>query len=138
MSIQPLFEKDLGPRPKPIPFHYKGKAALIDNDYKIVVEKIGGDRYKLFDLVKDKKEEKDLSAERPELAKKMKQAVDAMVATVAQSQKGADYPEGKVTKEGPHGQFWYAVEAYKPHLELFGKRPEYKKWVERGKEKKKK
>jgi len=108
------------------------RTALIDNDYKIVVEEIGSDQYKLFDLVKDKKEEKDLFAERPELAQKMRQAVDAMIATVAQSRKGADCPEGKVTKRSRSGKGWGSVEAHKLHLELLATRPGLRETAQKG------
>ncbi len=131
MSIKPLFEKEIGPRTKPIPFHYRGKAALIDNNYKLITQKIGGERYVLFDLVKDKKEEKDLFAAQPKVAARMRKALDAFTDSVTKSQAGADYPEGKVTKEGPHGRFWYAIEEYQPFLAAWAKRPEYKNWANR-------
>jgi arylsulfatase A-like enzyme len=138
MNIVPLFEKEIGPRSKPIPFHYRGNAALIDNDYKIVAQKIGSGKYLLFDLVKDKKEAKDLFAIQAEVAQRMQKSLDAFAASVTKSQAGIDYPEGIVTKEGPHGRFWYAVEEYQPHLKKFGERPEYKGWINRGSKRKKK
>ena len=95
------------------------------------IEKIGGNRYRLFDLVKDKKEEKDLFATETKVAARMRKALDAFTATVTKSQAGADYPEGKVTREGPHGRFLYAIEGYKPFLKDWTKRPEYKNWANR-------
>ena len=56
-----------------------------------------------------------------------------MTASVANSQTGADYPEAKVTQEGPHGRFWYAIPEYQPYLKDWAKRPEYKNWVNRKK-----
>ncbi len=137
VSLKPLFGKEIGPRQKPIPFYFQGSAALIDNDLKIVRDKKAKGKYQLFDLSKDAKEAEDLFASHPR-AGELQKALDAVVASIAQSQQGADYPEGKVTKEGPHGRFWYAVDAYKPHLEMFGQRPDYKGWVNRGGKKKNK
>lgn len=131
MSIQPLFAAEIGRRTKPIPFHYQGRAALIDNELKVVTEKIGGDKYLLFDLIADKTESNDLFAERADDAQRLQKALDAMTQTVAASQTGADYPEGKVTREGPHGRFWYAIPEYQPYLKGWESRPEYKNWVNR-------
>jgi arylsulfatase A-like enzyme len=138
MSIKPLFEKEIGPRTKPIPFQYRGKAALIDNNYKLVSQKIGGERYELYDLIKDKKEAKDLFAAQPKVALQMRKMMDAFTDSVVASEAGADYPEGKVTKEGPHGRFWYAIEEYQPYLKDWAKRPEYKGWANRKKKNQKK
>ncbi len=131
MSLKPLLAGELGPRTKPLPFHYQGKAALIDNDLKIVTEKIGSGKYLLFDLLTDKTESKDLFVERPADAQRLRAALDAMTASIAQSRAGADYPEGKVTREGPHGRFWYAIPEYQPYLKEWAARPEYKNWVNR-------
>ena len=135
MSIKPLFAGEIGPRAKPIPFHYRNKAALIDNNLKIVTEKIGGGEYLLFDLEADKTESMDLFTARPTEAKRLRKALESMITAVTRSQTGADYAEGKTTREGPHGRFWYAIDEYQPFLEDWAKRPEYKNWVHRGKRK---
>ena len=131
-SIKSLLLGDDGWRRKAIPFHYRSKAALIDNHLKIVTEKIGSGRYLLFDLNADRAETRDLFAERPKEAERLRKALDSLVTSVANSRTGADYAEGRVTKEGPHGRFWYAVEEYQPYLEDWAKRPEYENWALRG------
>jgi arylsulfatase A-like enzyme len=136
MSIKPLLDREIGPRTKPLPFHYQRKAALIDNDLKIVTEKIGSGKYLLFDLKADKTESTDLFAERSDDAKRLQAALELMVASIAKSRTGADYPEGKVTREGPHGRFWYAIPEYQPFLKGWAARPEYKNWVNRKSHKK--
>jgi arylsulfatase A-like enzyme len=138
MSIKPLLVGEIGPRTKPLPFHYQGKAALIDNDLKIVTEKIGSGKYQLFDLKVDKTESNDLFTQRPVDAKRLQVALDAMTASIEKSRTGADYPEGKVTREGPHGRFWYAIPEYQPFLKDWAARPEYKNWANRKSRKKKK
>jgi len=134
-SIKPLFNQEIGPREKPLPFHYQGKAALIDNDLKIITEKVGGGKYLLFDLKADKTESKNLYEERPEEAARLTRELEAAIASIHRSQQGADYPEGKVTQEGPHGRFWHSAPEYQPFLEDWASRPEYKSWVNRGKKK---
>ena len=136
MSIKPLLDREIGPRTKPLPLHYQRKAALIDNDLKIVTEKIGSGKYLLFDLKADKTESTDLFAERSDDAKRLQAALELMVASIAKSRTGADYPEGKVTREGPHGRFWYAIPEYQPFLKGWAARPEYKNWVNRKSHKK--
>ncbi len=131
MSIRPLLDGEIGPRTKLLPFHYQRKAALIDNDLKIVTENIGSRKYLLFDLKADKTESTDLFAKRPDDAKRLQAALELMVASIAKSRTGADYPEGKVTREGPHGRFWYAIPEYQPFLKGWAARPEYKNWVNR-------
>ena len=83
------------------------------------------------DLKNDKTESKDLFAARPDDARRLRAALDAMVASVEHSKTGGDYPEGRVTREGPHGRFWYAIPEYQPFLEQWSSRPEYAKWANR-------
>lgn len=137
ISLKPLLAGEIGKRSKPIPFRYRNKAALIDNNLKIVTQRVGSGNYLLFDLKADKTESKDLYATRPADAKRMRAALDAAVASIAKSRNGADYPEGKVTKEGPHGRFWYAIPGYQPYLKAWASRPEYRNWVNRKARKKK-
>ncbi len=131
MSIKPLLAGEIGPRTKPIPFQFHGQAALIDNNLKVMTEKAGSKKYLLFDLVSDKTESHDLMTERPADAQRLRSALDAMSESIAKSRSGADYPEGRVTREGPHGRFWYAIPEYQPFLNEWGQRPEYKDWVNR-------
>lgn len=131
MSIQPLLDGEIGPRRKPIPFHFQRKAALIDNNLKIVTERIGSGKFQLFDLAADKTESNDLFAERPQDAKRLQVALEATIESIASSRTGADYPEGRITREGPHGRFWYAIPEYQPFLDDWRTRPEYKNWVDR-------
>lgn len=135
MSIKPLLAGEIGPRTKPLPFHYQNKAALVDNDLKIVTENTGSGKYLLFDLKADKTESQDLFAKRPEDAQRMQKALEAAIASIKQSQAGADYPEGKVTKEGPHGRPWSTMPEYKKFLSDWSQRPEYRRWANREPEK---
>ena len=134
-SIAPLFEKELGRREKPIPFRFQNKAALIDNELKIVTERVVGEKYLLFNLKEDKTESVDLFEKQPEDAKRMQKALDAAVASIEKSKTGADYAEGKVLREGPHGRFWNDLPEYQPFLEKWSSRPEYKGRLQKRKKK---
>lgn len=112
-------------RDKPIPFYYQRKAALIDNDLKIVQEKVGSGKYLLFDLKEDKTESHDLFASRPDAAKRLAIQLEQMIASIEASQRGADYAEEKVTREGPHGRSWTDIPEYQAFLDEWSKRPEY-------------
>lgn len=125
MSLKPLMAGEIERRTKPIPFHYNEKAAIIDNSLKIVQEKIGSDKYLLFDLDADKTESTDLYAARPDDAERMKAILDEAVTSIKRSQAGEDYPEGEVTREGPHGRFWTEIPDYQRFLDEWSLRPEY-------------
>lgn len=140
VSLAPLFEREIGLRKKPIPFFYHGNGALVDNDLKIVLAKGGRGRYELFDLRADPREAKDISAERPEDAARLRRALDEFMKSVERSRTGADYPEGRLTSKQPRPMFWWDSPAYKPYLEEWVKRPEYKRaraGLSKGKRKKK-
>ena len=136
MSLKPLLSAETGPRTRPIPFHYRGQAALIDNDLKIISGKSGSGTYQLFDLKSDRTESRDLSSQRPADLQRLRRKLETLVASVADSRSGADYPEGRVTREGPHGRFWYAIPEYQPFLKGWAARPEYRNWVNRQSQKK--
>jgi arylsulfatase A-like enzyme len=129
ISLKPLFAGEIGPRKKPIPFHYTGSGALVDNDYKLVRTKKGN--YELYDLVKDKTESNDLAEAKPELAARMTKTWEGWKATVDDSVAGKDYPEGKVLPGNAVSHFWHDDERYKPFFPEFMKRPEYKSWIEK-------
>ncbi|WP_145370734.1 sulfatase family protein [Maioricimonas rarisocia] len=131
ISLEPLLNAEIGRRSRPIPFRFQNGAALIDNDLKIVTERVGSGKYLLFDLEADRTESHDLFAERPEDARRLQAALEAAVATIERSQEGADYPEGRVTREGPHGRFWHDIPEYEPYLKDWQSRPEYQNWLRR-------
>jgi len=131
VSIKPLLAAEIGPRTKPIPFHYRTKAALIDNDLKIVTEKIGSGKYLLFNVKDDKTESTDLFASKPEDAQRLRRELDAIIKSIEHSQAGADYTEGQVTREGPHGRNWYSLPEYQPFLAEWAQRPEYQRWLKK-------
>lgn len=126
MSILHLLKGDLSEvRPKPLGFHSDNRAAIVDNDYKLVIEDIDGGVFQLFDLVVDPKESKNILYEQPEKASDMIQKYVAFNDSVQASMRGVDYPEGRVNPNQPPRVFWWEMEAYEPFFEDWLKRPEY-------------
>jgi len=112
-------------RPKPLGFHSDGRAAIVDNDYKLVVENIDGGVFQLFDLILDPKESKNILYEKPDVASDMIQKFVTFDASVQASIRGEDYPEGHVNPTQPPRVFWWEMEAYEPYFDEWSKRPEY-------------
>ncbi len=138
ISLLPLFTREIGPRGKPIPFRHQGRAALIDNRYKLLSEKPGKGEYQLYDLEADPRETTDLAAEKPEIAARLREQLESWSASVDASQTGADYPEGRINPGEPPSRFWMETPEYAPYLEALQKRPEYAPRTRSGKGKPKK
>ena len=130
MSLKPLLAGETGSRSRPIGFRFHEKAALIDNRYKVVTENLKRDSFQIYDIEADPKESKDLTADKPELAAKMKKQLLSWNDGVEASFNGKDYPEGKVTPADPESIFWYDAPAYQPYLAKWRERWEYKSYIE--------
>ena len=135
MDLQKIFDADLERREKPIPFRHTGKAALIDNRYKLLTTKLTQNKFQLYDLVNDPAEKNDLARERPEIAKRMTEQLLKWSQSVDKSHLGHDYPSGKVSDTEPEPRFWTDVEAYKPYFPEWKKRPEYESRLSKKKSK---
>ncbi len=113
MSLKPLLAGGGGRRAKPIPFLHKERAAFIDNDYKMVNEDMAADAYQLYHLGEDPVESRDLAKERPEIAAKMRKALEAWYQGVQDSIAGRDYPAGRLTEPVGVRKSWSDDPAYK-------------------------
>lgn len=126
-SLKPLLTAELGRRAQPLGFRHTNRAAMIDNQYKIVWPKVGTDTFELYDLEADPKESRDLTAEQPEVARKMQSAIRKWNDSVNASVAGKDYPEGRVDPKEPPGQrSWMTAPEYAPYMSELQKRPEYR------------
>nr|WP_299381155.1 sulfatase-like hydrolase/transferase [Allomuricauda sp.] len=126
ISLKPLLEnKGPGTRKKPIPFIFRGKAALVDNEYKLMVTSIEEQTFQLFNLEKDKKESTDISLAEPKKFKSMKKDFMRWYKSANRSIAGLDYPEKEVDKNEPESHYWKDNPKYQSFLEKYGKRPEY-------------
>ena len=90
VSLLPLIEGKTAQRPRPIGFQSRNQVALIDNRYKIY-SKDKSQTFKLYDLLSDPGEKQDLAAEKPEIAEKMIETLNAWRASCQQSLDGKDY-----------------------------------------------
>lgn len=126
MSLLPIINGDDSERrPKPLGFHANDRVAIIDNDYKLVVEDIENGIPQLFDLIKDPQESKNIFYEKAEVGTQMFQRYIAFNDSVQASIRGEDYPEGRVNPDQPPRLFWWEMEEYEPYFEEWAKRPEY-------------
>lgn len=127
-SIKELFKENLSSRKKAIPFHYNNNtAALIDNNMKILKPKLTKNEYLVFNLDSDPTESTNIYDVNSDVCKELQKNLDALIASVARSIAGEDYPNG-IEHEVPVRQFWYESPAYKKHLKTFHGRPEYKRY----------
>jgi arylsulfatase A-like enzyme len=132
MSLVPLIMGDTSEvRPRPLGFHTEGRAAIVDNDYKLVTEDIEEGIFQLFDLVKDPKESKNIYYEEPDIAAALVQKFVEFNASVEASMAGKDYPEGRVDPNEPIPKFWTEVPAYQSHFKEWVKRPEYESQIKK-------
>ena len=131
VSLAPLFASEIGPREKPMGFSHGSKAALIDNDWKILTTNVEEGQYEVYNLGDDPTETTDLSSTAGEETARLRAALDAFVASVANSRAGKDYPEGEVDPSHPTRTLWGDIEGYKPYFEEWRKLPAYSAWMER-------
>ena len=121
VSLRALLSKDITDRKKPIGFRYASGLAMVDNQYKIVVK---GRKTELFDLDADTKEATNLSAEKPDVLRKMQRQLDAWNRSVENSVNGSDYPNGTIEPQ-PKRRFWTDEPDYEKYFSTWKKRPEY-------------
>ena len=124
-SIKKLFTTDLISREKPIPFRHGGRAALVDNNYKLISLDISKDEFELYDLEKDPNETKNIIDEEKTIAKQMIEKFTEWNQSVEESVEGKDYPNGLLEPNG-YRVFWNTLPEYKPYFTQWKNRPEYK------------
>lgn len=127
-SIKNLFSTDLGTREKPIPFRHEGRAALIDNNYKLLTLDLKRREFELYDLHKDPNEIKNIIKEQSAIAEKLIRELDTWNLSVERSVHGNDYENGLLEPNG-YRVFWNTLPQYQAYFEQWKERPEYKKWV---------
>lgn len=135
-SIKPLFTQELPCREKPLVFRHQNRAALVDNRYKILNLDLKGDKFELYDLEADPKESKDIFAEQPEVARRMRASLLAFHQSVEASVAGKDYPAGKLLPGDPASRDWITAPEYATYLPQWKDRPEFRQAAIKGKKKK--
>lgn len=125
-SLRLLFEKEPGPRRKPIGFRSGTRGALVDNEFKLYSRNVSKGGFELYHLGDDPAEKEDVSARHPEVAQRLRKLFQKWNATVDASVAGKDYPSGKVGSPQPPRMFWTELDAYRPYFKAWRERPEYK------------
>jgi arylsulfatase A-like enzyme len=125
LSLKPVFTSEPKQRDKPIPFRHQNRAALIDNDFKLLTLSLSKPKYELYNLADDPTESTDVSDKYPEKAAELKKEIEAFNASVEASRRGEDYPEGRITAERREPRVWMTAPEYEPFLKEWSKRPEY-------------
>lgn len=128
MSLQALLSTELPSRDKPLGFRHTNRAALIDNNYKILTQNISEGQFELYDLEADQNEEVDLFNSQADIAHRMRQKLVDWNNSVEASVAGLDYPEEKVVPPDPGPRDWVTADEYKPHLPQLRDRPEYQRY----------
>lgn len=126
ISLKGLFTDDWQKRKEPISFNCFGNSALLDNNYKLLLNGKGKKKtFELYDLASDPKESKNLYESHPEIAARMTGMLEQRNDSIENSLAGKDYPEGRVNEGEPEPRFWMTVDAYRPYFDEWRKRPEY-------------
>ncbi len=128
-SLKSLFTTDVASEGKRIPFRFEKTRALTGQRYKILTTDARKGKYELYDLETDPAETTDLSEEKPEVFSEMKAALIAWNESAEASFAGKDYPEGKVSPPDPEPVQWTDSPIYRPFLEEWAKRPEYRERI---------
>lgn len=131
ISLRPMFERDSGPRHRPLGFRSRRQRAWVDDRYKLHATELDGDTWSLFDLEADPGETRDLAADLPDVVARMREQFEAWNATVEASLAGRDYPEGAVVPPDPEPEDWSGSPAYEAFRRDWGDRPEYRGYLSR-------
>jgi len=132
ISLLPIINSNFEKREIKIPFRFKDKGALIDNNLKLIATSLINEEFELYDLENDPKESNNLANIKPELFKIMKSEYLEWSLSVDLSVLGRDYPENTLLDQ-PERHFWMTDDRYKPYLDEFIRRPEYEKRIKRTK-----
>ncbi len=122
-------------RPTPLGFRQKGSAAWIEGTLKLLYTRRGkrddaARAWELYDLSSDPNETRDLAADRPLDTNRLAKAFNAWSAEVDASAAGADYgpdPRPSLTED----RRWPQAPGYRPYLDAWRDRPEYRDTIRR-------
>ena len=130
LSLFPLFQKETGPRKQPLFFRHTGRTAVIDNNFKLLNDKKGGENFQLYDLSKDQTESTNLIDKKPKVAADLRAKLKTWNASVDKSLAGGDLPAG-VKADPVKARSWTTSPEYAPYLEGWKDRPEFKPYFNR-------
>ncbi len=126
ISILALLTAEVAQRDKPLPFRHQGRAALVDNDYKIICLDLKKDVYELYNLRSDPQESQNIASQQPAILQRLRDQLLAWNQSVENSVAGKDYVEGRVRDGEPGTRRWNDAPEYQPFLAELYQRPEYR------------
>jgi arylsulfatase A-like enzyme len=135
ISIKKLFAADLKTRNRAIPFRHNNRAALIDNNYKLLTQDIMKGEFELYDLREDPNEINNIIDQKVEIAEQMIKSFQIWNQSVEASVEGKDFPNG-LAEPDPMPLFWIELPEYEPYFEEWINRPEYQERIENYKKEK--
>lgn len=116
-SLRPLFDKEIGPRRRPLFFRHSHRGVVIDDQFKLLSQQRG---FELYDLKNDPHEKKNLYDSRPKIAERLVAKWNDWNQSVEKSVSGNDYPEGRVLAQ-PERRFWRDDPAYAPYVKAWSR-----------------
>ena len=125
IDLSPLFQDELTRRDKPIAFRHTGRAAIIDNNYKLLTQDLTAAEFELYDLDADPLETTNLREQLPEVAARLEQELLRWSQSVDDSAAGRDYPSGSIDPNESQPRIWMEMPEYAPYFDQLRKRPEY-------------
>lgn len=131
IDLRPVFTMEPERRQKPIGFRHRGRLALVDNDHKIVRNDPASDLHEVYNLARDPGETTDLAASSPDVAARLRAALDAWNLSVEASAAGTDYPAGDFDPAESQPRWWMTHEGYAPYVDAWRSRSEYVRYIER-------
>ena len=129
-SLKPLFTQEIGPRKEPIAFHFLGKGALIDNDYKLISLDLSKRDFALYHLSKDPKESTNIAPQHPQRFENMVSQYLGWYQSIQESIDGQDYPESFRKDQVPESRFWTQDSRYQALFERWKVYPGFQKLYE--------
>jgi arylsulfatase A-like enzyme len=134
INLWPLIRREAKQRSRPIYFRQGGRAALIDNDWKLLTTDLSKDRFELYNVTNDVAEQDNLIESDRETYQRLRVEFDQWNRSVDASHAGKDYPEGKVSANEPEPRYWSDVKGYQQYLDQWRRRWQYGSWLkQRGK-----
>ena len=129
VDLSPLFEAELARRAKPLAFRHTGRAAIVDNGYKLLTQDLSSAEFELYDLEADPLETDNLRDRQPEVAARLAQELTAWSNSVDASALGQDYPSKAIDPSESQPRVWMQMPEYAPYVDQLRKRPEYASWL---------
>lgn len=131
ISLFPILNSNIEKRKVKIPFRFKDKGALIDNDIKLIITSLSEMKFELYNLKNDPTESNNIASINSDLLLSMTKEYLEWNKTVNSSILGEDYVE-KIVFDQPESRFWWFDENYKIYINEFIKRPEYEQRIKQG------